>query len=72
MLLTVLGVVSGICLFGAAVLSGALLSGREMRLNYHTESLEHRAWRTRVSGILLLVGLATGGLAYLFYRMGLE
>ncbi|MGE7602373.1 DUF5316 family protein [Peribacillus sp. NPDC097675] len=65
-LFMIIGVV-GICLSGIFI--GAWTTGAEQRANFHSETREHRQFRTKISlytGILGALSLGIAGLIWYF------
>ncbi|MFJ7859214.1 DUF5316 family protein [Peribacillus sp. NPDC097206] len=65
-LFEIIGVV-GICLSG--IYLGAWNSGSEQRANFHSETPEHRQFRTKIalySGLIGLLSLGIAGLIWYF------
>ncbi|MFJ7744581.1 DUF5316 family protein [Peribacillus sp. NPDC097295] len=63
-LFMIIGVV-GICLSG--ILIGAWTTGPEQRANFHSETSEHRQFRTRISLYAGFIGILSLGIAGLIW-----
>lgn len=60
-------IIGAISILISGVLLGAWIDGQQQRANFHSETVEHRDFRTKIGLLSGLVGLISFGVAALIY-----
>ncbi|RDW14989.1 DUF5316 family protein [Oceanobacillus chungangensis] len=62
-------IIGGIGILISAIFLGVMTDGQQQRANFHSETEEHRSFRTKIASYAGLIGIASLGIAALIYYL---